>query len=125
MSNAFKPFTSPREMEFQNSIYFAPEVQISKSNNTVTNLGGSICPAGGGRSNAIHEFRLANGAQYGVSVNAIHRIALQKYSRKNSMPGVEIGKHFLKQIARAAIPEMVVRINDRKLGLNYGFAPPI
>ena len=75
------------------------------------------------------------------SVLAIHRVALQKYAADDVVAGVAIGQELVEQIAKfrhfprlatsaaaAALPEMVMRVDDRQFRFDNwlwrGFGEP-
>jgi hypothetical protein len=68
------------------------------------------------RGDAGDELGLADWAQLDRPVGAIHRAAFLKDGGDDVVAGVEVGEQFRQQIGpAAAVPQMMMRINDRQL----------
>ncbi|MET4764529.1 hypothetical protein ABH975_000776 [Bradyrhizobium ottawaense] len=75
----------------------------------------AACAHGG---DAVGELDFADGPERFRPVRAIHRAAIDIDGRDDVVAGGDVGRYFLDQIAVAAIPEMVMGIDDRPQGIN-------
>jgi hypothetical protein len=97
----------------------------------VTNNAGAgprlaVKTAGTHGRHTIDEFRFADGAHFDGSGGAQHRARLHKHRGYDVMASVGVGQQFIEQIAPSGpVPEMVVRVNDRQIGLKGGFLAPV
>ncbi|MHC2496959.1 hypothetical protein ACVI8K_003875 [Bradyrhizobium barranii subsp. barranii] len=75
----------------------------------------AACAHGG---DAVGELDFADRPECLRPVCAIHRTAVDIDGGDDVVPGGDIGRHLLDQIALPAIPEMVMRIDDRPQGID-------
>ncbi len=73
------------------------------------------------RRHAIGEFGLADAAQLGRTILAVHRMAVDEHRAHDPMAGPRVGQQIVEEIVVAgALPKMVVRIDDRQVGFEAG-----
>ena len=78
------------------------------------------------RRDAVDEFGLAERFQLLRTVGAVHLAAFLEAGRGDVVAAADIGQQILKQIAVARpVPHMMVGIDDRQLGLDDLFLPPV
>src|SRR5438093_4284103 len=68
---------------------------------------------------ARHELRFAHGPQRFRTGAAITVAALHEHGRDDVMSGARIGKELVQKIAAAAVPQVVMGVDDRKAGFEY------
>ena len=75
------------------------------------------------RRDAVGELGLADAAQLGRTVLAVHRVTVDEHGADDVVAGLRVGQQVVEQVVVAvALPEMVVRIDDRQIGLERGLA---
>jgi hypothetical protein len=124
MPNAAKALAARRDLGFKNRCNAVPEPEISGADNACCGAEISILPASTLRSDALHKLRLADYAEFLRTVRAVHRSAFNEH-RLPHVVALHIGNKVCQKITRRVavtrVPEVVVRINDRKLGLERRF----
>ncbi len=102
-----------------------------------------VDPAGAHRRHAVHELGLADTAVGGLAARPVHRPAFHEHRADDVVAAGHVGQQLLEQIerdhpqhgfeavlrrpqvaggGRPAVPQMVVRVDDRQLGLENGLA---
>ena len=75
------------------------------------------------RRHAVGELGLADAAQLGRAVLAVHRMAVDEHGADDVVAGLGVGQQVVEHVVVAgALPEMMVRIDDRQLGLERRLA---
>ena len=93
--------------------------QIGVADDAGAERGLAVDAAGAHRRDAVGEFDLADRAERLRPAGAIHRVALDKDGREDVVAGGDIGGHLLEKVAlAAAVPEMMMRIDDRARGVD-------
>ena len=81
--------------------------------------GRAVAAAGAHRRDAIGELDLADRAQRFGPAGAVHRAAVDIDGGDDVVAGCDVGGHLLDHVAQAAaVPEMVMRIDDRPRGID-------
>src|SRR5258706_952740 len=94
------------------------------ADDTGADRGGTIATARAHRRGAVSEFDLAHRAQRFWPAGAIHRPCLDIDGRNDAVAGRYVFSHRLDQIAlAAAIPQMMMRIDDRARWIDDFFFP--
>ncbi len=79
---------------------------------------GAVAARGAHRRDAVDEFRLADRAQFLRPVRAMEGAALDEHGIGDVVAAVEVGQQIVQQVApAAAVPQMMVRIDDRQVRL--------
>ena len=118
-----------------------PQIRVADDSGRDTHL--AIDAAGRHGGDTVHEFRLAHAFERIGSAGAIHRTAFEEHGRADVVPALQVLEEFVEQIARIVaddaregmigqrdrhrggrrtIPEMMMRIDDRKIGFEDRFA---
>ena len=76
---------------------------------------------------AVHELDLADRLHLVRSAGAEHRLAFEEHRRDDVVAAAEVGQQLGQEIeaARRRVPEMMVRIDDRQLGLERRLGRPL
>ena len=100
--------------------------QIRVADDAGADLGLAVDAAGAHGGDAVDELGLADRAQLFGAVGAIHRAGLHEDGRDDVVAAVGVGQQLVEQIAPAgSIPEMVMRIDDRQVGLEDRLVAPV
>ena len=97
------------------------EREIGMADDAGAMPGLAVDAAGAHGGHTIDELGLANGAQLFEACCAIHRAGLHIHGRNDVVAAARIRQQLIQQVAPPrAVPQMVVRIDDRQLGLEDG-----
>ena len=97
----------------------SPEQQIDVADDAGADRGLAVAAARAHRRDAIGELDLADGPERLRPVRAVHRAAIDIDGGDDVVAGGDVGRHLLDHVAQAAaIPEMVMRIDDRARGID-------
>lgn len=118
---ASKAASRRTQMRFENGINSLSELEVRISYDPSADAGRTIAAARAHRGNAVDELRLADRREIGVAVGAIHRVALDEDARPDIVARADVMEILAEQIARAVIPEVMVRIDDRQFRLKDRF----
>src|SRR5579872_1631789 len=121
-ANAAKAIARGAQMRLENRVDFGAELKIGIADDAGADPRRSVEAAGAHRSDAIDELRFAKGRESRIAAGAIHRVALHEDGRLDPVARLDIRSQFVEKISGAAIPEMMVRIDDRQVGLDNLFA---
>jgi len=81
--------------------------------------GPAVTAARGHGCDAIRKLDLADGPERLRAVRAVHRAAIDIDGGDDVVAGGDVGRHFLDHVAQAAaVPEMVMRVDDRAGGID-------
>ena len=95
------------------------EQQIDVADDAGADRGLAVAAARGHRRHAIGELDLADGPERLRAVRAVHRAAIDIDGGDDVVAGGDVGRHLLDHVAQAAaVPEMVMRIDDRAGGID-------
>jgi hypothetical protein len=96
-------------------------------NDPLGDAAGAITARGAHRGDAVDELDLADRRHFRRAVLAVHRSALEKDRGDDIVPTAYVGQELRQQIAPALrrVPEMVMRIDDRQIGLQRRLAGPL
>ena len=117
LADAAKPSAGRSDLAFEHPIDIR-QPQIGEADDAGANLGLAAAPVAllGDRSD---ELAFADRAQFLGTAGAIARTALDEHARDDVVARAHIGQQFVEQIAAArVIPEMMVRVDDRQIGLD-------
>ena len=95
------------------------EQEIDVADDAGADRGRTVAAACRHRRDAIGELDLADRAERLRPVRAIHRAAIDIDGGDDVVAGGDVGGHLLDHVAQpAAVPEMVMRIDDRAGGVD-------
>ena len=104
---------------FKNRARGFAQQQIGVADDAGADRGGTVAAAGAHRGDAIGEFNLADRPQRFRPAGAIHCAAIDIDGGDDVVAGCDVGGELLDQIAlAAAIPQMMMRIDDRAVGID-------
>ena len=119
MPDAAKASASGGDFGFQNLARAVAEQEIDVADDAGADRRRTVAAACAHRRDAVDELDLADRAQRFGSPGAIHRARLDIDGRDDVVAGRDIAGHLLDQIALpAAIPQMMMRIDDRARGID-------
>ena len=119
MPDAAKAAVAGDDLGFQHRLCLVAEQQIDVADDAGIDLRGAIAAARAHRRHAIGELDLADGAERFRTILAVHRAAIDIDGRDDVMAGRDVVDHVLDHVAQAAaVPEMVMRIDDRARGID-------
>src|ERR1700722_14176363 len=116
MADAAKPAASRGDMPFEHCIDIG-QAQIGEADDAGANLALAAAPIAllGDRPD---ELAFADRAHLLGTTGPITRTALDEHGRDDVMPGVDVGQEVVEQVTAArVIPEMMMRVDDRQVGL--------
>ena len=95
------------------------EQKVDVADNAIADQRLAIASARGHRGDAIGEFHLANRAERLRARGAVHRTAIDIDRGDDVMAGGDVVGQFLDHVAQtAAIPQMMMRVDDRPRGVD-------
>src|SRR5262249_5402904 len=119
-----KALAARRYLGFEDRRNAVPQPEIRGADNACSGAEISIPPARALCSDALHKLRLADYAEFLRTVRAVHRSAFDEYR----LPHVvslhivhKVCQKITRRVAVGRVPEVVMRINDRKLRLDRRF----
>ena len=102
------------QVRLEDSVDLGAKKKIGEPYDARAEAGGAVDAACAHGRNAVDEFGFADRREFRIAAGAIHRIALQEHGGANVVAaGIDIAFEFVKQVARPAIPEMMMRVDDR------------
>ncbi len=120
MAHAAEPAVAGADMAQQYRLDAIAQRQIGGADDAAGDPGPPVIARLAHRRDAGDEFGLADRAHLGRTVGAVHRVAFEKDRGDDVMPGREIGEQLVEQIAViGALPQMMVRIDDRQIGVEH------
>jgi hypothetical protein len=109
-------------MRQQDGLDRIAEGQIGITDDTGRDAGRTVIPRGAHRGDAGDKLGLADGPEFGGAALAVHRAAFEEDGRDDVVAGVEVGEQLVEEIAViAALPQMMVGIDDRQVRVQHGF----
>ena len=100
------------------------EQQIDVADDAGADRGGAVAAARAHRRDAVGKFDLADGAERFRAAGAIHRAAVDIDGRDDIVAGGDVGRHFFDHVAlAAAVPQMMMGVDDRAPGIENFFFP--
>ena len=111
-------------MHFKNAINLFAEKEVREADNAGASFGRTVDAARRHCGDAVDELGFAYGRQSKIAAGGIHGVALQIDGRENLVAVIGVGEKLIEQISRPAIPEVMMRIDDRQIGRENLFAPP-
>lgn len=112
--DAAKAAVAGGDFRFQHRSGSFAEQEIDVADDAGAERGLAVTAAGGHRRNAVGELDLAHRTKCFGPVGAVHRAAIDIDCRDDVMAGGGVGRHLLDHVMQsAAVPEMVMRIDDR------------
>ena len=119
MPDAAEAAVAGGDLRFEHRPRAVAEQQIDVADDAGADRGGTVAAAGAHRRDAVGEFDFADRAERFRSAGAVHRAAIDIDGRDDVVAGCDIGGHLLDHVAlAAAIPEMMMGIDDRTLGID-------
>jgi hypothetical protein len=126
MTDAAEAVTASSCKGDQDRLDTTPEPQIRVPNNTSAGPGLAAISAGANCSDAIDEFDLADRPHFDRTRIPLHGERLDKHGGDNVVACTCIGQQVVEHIAPTGPdPEMVMRVDDRQIGLKDRFLPPV
>ena len=118
VTDAAEAVSAGTDMGRKHRLDTASERQIRVADNAGAHLGLAVDAAGAHGGDAVDELGLAYGAQLFGAGCSNHGPGLHEHRRDDVVTGAGICQQLIEQIAPAGpVPQVVVRINDRQLGL--------
>ncbi len=118
MAHAAKAAAAGPQLRQQHRLDPVAERQIGIADDAGGDPGLAVIARRAHRRDAGDEVGLADRAHLGRAIRPVHRAAFLEHGRDNVMAGVEVGEQFVEQIGVvAALPQMMVRIDDRQVGI--------
>ena len=118
MADAAEPVTAGADMSLQNVAGFLAVAQIDVADDAGTDFRRTVAAGGAHRGDAVDEFGLADRAESLRTLGSVHGAALQENGGDDVVAAVDVGQQVVEHVYPVrAIPEMVVRIDDRQVGL--------
>ncbi len=126
MAHAAKPAAAHPDMRLEHRLDPLAQGKIGITDDAGGNSGRPVPAAGAHRGETSHKLGLADRAHLRRPTGAVHRAAFEKHRRLDPVPGIQIREQIIEQIAmtgalRRAIPEMMVGVDDRQIGLKDRF----
>ena len=119
MPDAAEAAVAGNDLRLQHRLRAVAEQQIDVADDAGADRGLAVAAARGHRRDAIGELDLADGAERLRAVRAVHRAAIDIDGGDDVVAGGDVGRHLLDHVAQAAaVPEMVMRIDDRAGGID-------
>ena len=119
MPDAAEAAVAGDDFGFQHRLGAVAEQQIDVADDAGADRGLAVAAAGGHRRDAVGEFDLADRAERFRPVGAVHRAAIDIDGGDDVVAGGDVGRHLLDHVAQAAaVPEMMMRIDDRARGVD-------
>ena len=110
-------------MRLEHGVDAGAQTQFGETDDAGADARRAIAAARAHGGDAVDEFGLAHRREVWIAVGAIHGAALDEYRAADGVTRTDVGQIVFEQIARAAIPEMMVRIDDRQVGFEDVLAP--
>src|SRR5207302_556344 len=110
--------TAGVDVRAQNLRHLVAQRKVGSTNNPGAGVRLELSPLRLPRD-ACHELRFAHGPQRFRSRGAVTVSALHEHGRDDVMAGARICKELVQKIAAAAVPQVVMGIDDRKAGFEY------
>src|SRR4051794_27794561 len=119
MPNAAEAAVAGNNLRFQHRPGAVAEQEIDVADDAGADRGLAVSAARGHRGDAVGELDLADRAERLRAVRAVHRAAIDIDGGDDVMAGGDVGNYLLDQIAQStAVPEMMMRIDDRARGVD-------
>ena len=119
MPDAAEAAIAGNDLRLQHRLGAVAEQQIDVADDAGADRGLAVAAARGHRRHAIGELDLADGAERLRAVRAVHRAAVDIDGGDDVVAGGDVGRHLLDHVVQAAaVPEMVMRIDDRAGGID-------
>ena len=110
-----------RGMRVELLVDFIAKRQVDKTDNS---RGHRDCAHGGDLAQSLDAFGFADAAEVRRPVLAVAKARLDEHRCDNAMPAGKVVAKLVEQIGMSALdPQMMVRIDDRKLGFDDGLDP--
>ena len=119
VADAAKPPAADPDLGLQHLAHPRTQRQIGMTDNRFGDPARPVAARCAHRRDAVDKLDLAKGRHLGRPVLFVHRAAFEKDGRNDVVAAAYVVEQFRQQIPPALrrIPEMVVRIDDRQLGL--------
>ena len=119
MPDAAEAAVAGDDLRFQHRLRAVAEQQIGVADDAGADLRRAIAAARAHRRDAVGEFDLADRAERFRPAGAVHRAAIDIDGGDDVVAGRDVGGHLLDHVAQAAaVPEMMMRIDDRARGVD-------
>ena len=107
------------DLRLQHRLRAVAEQQIDVADDAGADRGLAVAAACRHRRDAIRKLDLADGPERLGAVRAVHRAAIDIDGGDDVVAGSDVSRHLLDHVAQAAaVPEMVMRIDDRTRGID-------
>ena len=111
------------DLGIEHGARFAAQAQVDMADDAGAGSQVTIDAAGAHGGNAVGELGLANAAELGRTVFAVHRVTVDENRRDDVVPGPGVGQQVVEHVVIAGtLPQMMVRIDDRQFGFEGGLA---
>ncbi len=122
MPNPAEAAVAGCDLRLQHGFRAVAEQEIDVADDAGADRGLAVPAARGHRRDAVGEFDLADRTERLRSTRAVHRAAIDIDGRDDVVARRDVGRHLLDHVAQpATIPEMVMRVDDRTLGIDDFF----
>ena len=119
MPDAAEAAVAGGDFRFEHRARGFAEQQIGVTDDAGAQRGAAVAAARAHRGDAVGKFNFANRSQRFRSAGAIHRAAIDIDGRHDVVAGCDIAGDLLDHVAlAAAIPQMMMGIDDRALGVD-------
>ena len=124
MPDAAEAAIAGGDLGFEHAARAFAQQQIDVADNAGADRGGTVAAARAHSRGPIGEFNLPDGSQRFGPAGTVHGAGLDIDGRNDVVAGGDVLRHLLDQIAlAAAIPQMVMRIDDRTRRIDDFFLP--
>ena len=125
MPDAAEPSAAGADMRLQHRPHARPKPQVGMADDAGADLRLAVATRGAHRRDAIDELGLADRPHLLRPARAMHRAALHEHRGDDVVATVGVGQQIVEHVAPARpFPQMMVRIDDRQLGLEDRLGPP-
>ena len=101
MAHPAKAAAAGADVHFEHRLDPLAQGQVGKADDAGGDPGLAVAAAGAHRREPGDEFGLADRAQFGRAVGAVHRAAFEKHGRFDVVTGIDVGEQLVEQIAMA------------------------
>ena len=118
LTDAAKAAVASGDQLFEHRSHRVAACEIGVADQSAAQTGGAVMTTRAHRSDAVGKFDFANRFFFLGAALAQHRTGFDKHCGDDIVAAVDIGQQFFDQITAATvIPNVMMRIDDRQLGL--------
>ena len=121
VADAAEPAARQDDVLLQDTLGAAADTEIDIADDAGAGVRGAILAALAHRRDAGDELRLAERAQFGRALGAVHLAAFEKDRGADIVAAVQVFEEIMEEIAVVwTVPQVMVRVDDRPVGLERG-----